>query len=153
MPWPECVVLTCLERHQEVPWRCLSCPGSEECVWPGRAGLQDNLVPCWALCQFCCCFWVYASCHWNHHVPQAVHDSPAPGEGSDVVFFSCYVLQHFIWRIMPSLSRIFTVGVRHLFSFKREFKQLSPDATDHSVCYLTCAGASYQLRVQLFMFF
>lgn len=54
---------------------------------------------------------------------------------------------------MPSLSRIFTVDVRQLFSFEREFKQLSSDGTDHSVCYLTYAGASYQLSVQLFMFF
>lgn len=96
-------------------------------------GSQNMLVPCWALCQFCCWFWVCASCHWKHHTPQAVHNSPAPGEGSDVVFFSCYVFQHFIWRIMSSLSRIFTVDVRQLFSFEREFKQLSSDGTDHSV--------------------
>lgn len=78
---------------------------------------------------------------------------PSSWASSDVVFFSCYPLQHFIWRIMPSVSRIFTVGVRHLFSFERKFKQLSSDSTDHSVCYLTYTGASSQLGVQLFMFF
>lgn len=96
------------------------------------------LVPCWALCQFCCCFWVCASCPWKHHAAQAVHNSPAPGEGRDVVFFICYVLQHFIWRIMASLSRIFTVGVRHLFFFEREFKQLCADGTDQCVLSHLC---------------
>uniref|UniRef100_A0A8U8BQC8 Uncharacterized protein n=1 Tax=Geospiza parvula TaxID=87175 RepID=A0A8U8BQC8_GEOPR len=38
--------------------------------------------------QFCCWFWVCASCHWKNHTTQAVQNSPAPGEGSDVVFFS-----------------------------------------------------------------
>lgn len=142
--------LTCLERHQEVPWRSLSCPVGEKCVWPGRAGHAGALlspVPVLLLVLGLC------SCHWQHHTTQAVQNSPAPGEGSDVLFFSCYVLQHFIWRIMPSLSRIFTVGVRHLFAFVREFKQLSSDGADHSVCYLTYTAASYPLSVQLFMFF
>lgn len=90
---------SCLERHQQVPLRSLSCPVVRSVC--GQAELA-MLVPCWALCHFCCWFWVCASCHWEHHTTQAVQSSPAPGEGSDVVFFSCYVWQHFIWRIMPS---------------------------------------------------
>lgn len=148
-----CSLLTCLERHQEIPWRSLSCPVAEKCVWPGRAGLPGHAGALLSTVPVLCWFWVCAFCHWKHCATQAVHNSLAPGQGSDVVFFSCYPLQHFIWRIMPSVSRIFTVGVRHLFSFERKFKQLSSDSTDHSVCYLTYTGASSQLGVQLFMFF